>query len=134
MGSTPDLLLTLFDSCRRITTLNLWKTYVEVTRAFILFQSLVGILEYHRVSLRWSGYAITHEVDLQPANVSHAHGKNVGPFTVVMGCRFDVIIYGFGAAAAWSRLSCFAFDLARVLKCVRSFFSFCDFPPLLRFW
>ncbi|CAM9481675.1 unnamed protein product [Pylaiella littoralis] len=29
MGSTPDLLLTLFDSCRRITTLNLWKTYLE---------------------------------------------------------------------------------------------------------
>lgn len=30
MGSTPDLLVTLFESCRHITTLHLWKTYVEV--------------------------------------------------------------------------------------------------------
>lgn len=30
MGSTPDLLVTLFSSCGRITTLNLWKTYLEV--------------------------------------------------------------------------------------------------------
>lgn len=35
MGSTPDLLVTLFDSCKMITTLNLWKTYVEVARATI---------------------------------------------------------------------------------------------------
>ncbi|CAM9142743.1 unnamed protein product [Ectocarpus sp. 6 AP-2014] len=32
MGSTPDLLVTLFESCRHITTLNLWKTYVEDER------------------------------------------------------------------------------------------------------
>lgn len=30
MGAVPDLLVTLFESCRLITTLNLWKTYVEV--------------------------------------------------------------------------------------------------------
>eukprot|EP00904_Undaria_pinnatifida_P012647 jgi/Undpi1/8512/HiC_scaffold_25.g10979.m1 len=29
MGSRPDLLVTLFDNCRHLTTLNLWKTYVE---------------------------------------------------------------------------------------------------------
>eukprot|EP00752_Nemacystus_decipiens_P009419 g8422.t1 len=32
MGSSPDLLLTLFDSCRHIITLNLWKAYVEDER------------------------------------------------------------------------------------------------------
>ena len=31
MGSRPDLLVTLFDNCRHLTTLNLWKTYVEVS-------------------------------------------------------------------------------------------------------
>ena len=30
MGSKPDLLVTLFENCRHLTTLNLWNTYVEV--------------------------------------------------------------------------------------------------------
>lgn len=30
MGSSPDLLLQLFQHCRHITTLNLWGTYLEV--------------------------------------------------------------------------------------------------------